>query len=175
MAKQQQTETLPRLQFPTFALPENARVLENRGRRSIAVMTAVLPVPTIAGDLNVKLTFWGELKTSVSGTEYSVSASFDRGVAAANQNTRDAILDHVERHAMRWAHWNQAYDAGHAMLTGKAITGRVKLARVDEPKPRLVDSRNIVLPTAEAQRRGRAAKQTASQEPAEAAQERAEA
>lgn len=148
---------LPRLQFPTFTLPTNARVSEKYGRRSIMVASATLPVPTIVGDVNLGVSFWGELKTTAAGTEYHVSASFDRGISAATQETRDALLDHVERHAMRWAHWNGAYDAGHAALTG-AATKRIKLGRTPEPEPRLVDNRGLRLPTAEAQKRRAAAK-----------------
>jgi hypothetical protein len=139
--KNAQPITLPKLGFPTFTLPANARPSTKFGRTSIIVASAQLPIQTAVGDLNIAVNFWGELKQTADGNEYHVAASLPRDVSGANAETRDAVLAHVEMAAMKhWPLWNGAYDAGHAALTGKKLTARPVLGRV-EPKtaaPKLV-------------------------------------
>jgi hypothetical protein len=139
MPKQNQSNgeipRLPALGLVTFTAPRNATPYEGRrGVRSIMVARAILPLATIAGDVEIECGVWGRLVPTTDGTDFSVEAALPKNVSA-ERDTQNAVLSHVERRLQAWSGFGDAWDAAYGALTGAKKPGeRPKLAK-PEPKP----------------------------------------
>jgi hypothetical protein len=130
--------TLPKLGIPTFISAAGARPTASKfgnGGVSVRVADAVLPLYFDGGSVNLPITMWGAMTQKPDVTEYTVSASLPRGVTCTD---RDELLGHVERHALRWSGFAEAYDAGQKALTGERNGKRPVMVPPTPKQPLLV-------------------------------------
>lgn len=115
-----------------------ASVYEKFGRKSIAAIKCVVPIPALG--IRVETTIWGSLVVKPDGTEITFAAAMPKGIKASDSVSKDRFLAHVENSAVRWSGYVKATEAAErellgqkaAVIAGEAVrpklVKRVKLA-----------------------------------------------
>lgn len=103
-----------------------ASVSEKYGRKSIATIKCIVPIPALG--LRIEATIWGGLQVKSDGTEITFAASMPKGIRAMDAASKDRFLAHVENSAVRWAGYDKATGAAERELLGQkpvAVAGEV--------------------------------------------------